>query len=165
IWVLQGFGRTPTAATYLEPVARGGKPRFPEPEEARALRAATLDLGSTSFNLLIADATRRGEIRPVVQEKVMLHLGAVIASAARIPENVCDRAVAVGRALGDVARREKVGLLLPVATAALREAKNGPELARRFGSVIGTPVRILSGEEEAGAIFRALQARVGLGGG
>src|SRR4029453_3564520 len=36
IWVLQGFGRTPTAATYLEPVARGGKPRFPDPEEARA---------------------------------------------------------------------------------------------------------------------------------
>src|SRR4030095_9846193 len=84
---------------------------------------------------------------------------------ARIPENICDRAVAVGRALCDVARREKVELLLPVATAALREAKNGPELARRIGSVIGTPVRILSGEEEAGAIFRALPARRGLGGG
>jgi exopolyphosphatase/guanosine-5'-triphosphate,3'-diphosphate pyrophosphatase len=167
IWVLQGFGRTPTAATYLEPVARskGGKLRFPEPEGERAVRAATLDLGSTSFNLLIADATRRGEIRPVVQEKVMLQLGAVIANDARIPDDVSERAVAVGRALCDVARREKVELLLPVATAALREAKNGDEVARRIGSVIGTPVRILSGEEEARAIFRSLRGRVGLGSG
>jgi len=167
IWVLQGFGRTPTSATYLEPVGRskGGKLRFPEPEAPAALRAAVLDLGSTSFNLLIADVTPRGEIRPVVQEKVMLRLGAVIASNAKIPEDVCERAVAVGRALREVARREKVELLLPVGTAALREARNGGELAERIGSAIGTPVRLLSGEAEAAAIFRALQARVGLGGG
>ena len=113
------------------------------------LRAATLDLGSTSFNLLIADATPGGEIRPVVQEKVMLRLGAAIASNAKIPEEMCERAVAVGRALCEVARREKVELLLPVGTAALREARNGGEVAARIGSAIGTPVRILSGEEEA----------------
>jgi exopolyphosphatase/guanosine-5'-triphosphate,3'-diphosphate pyrophosphatase len=167
IWVLQGFGRTPTAATYLEPVARskGGRPRFPEPEGPRRVRAAVLDLGSTSFNLLIADATPRGEIRPVVQEKVMLQLGAVIASQSRIPDEAAESAVAVGRALCDVARREKVEMMLPVATAALRDARNGGEVAERIGSVIGTPVRILSGEEEARVIFRALRARVGLGGG
>ena len=165
IWVLQGFGRTPTSATYLEPVGRSkGRLRFPEAEEPTVLRAATLDLGSTSFNLLIADATPEGEIRPVVQEKVMLRLGAVIASNARIPDEVSERAVEVGRALCEVARREKVELLLPVATAALREARNGGEVAGRIGSVIGTPVRILSGEEEATAIFRALQARVGFEG-
>jgi exopolyphosphatase/guanosine-5'-triphosphate,3'-diphosphate pyrophosphatase len=101
----------------------------------------------------------------VVQEKVMLRLGAVIASSASIPDDVADRSVEVGRALCEVARREKVELLLPVATAALREAKNGAEVARRIGSAIGTPVRILSGDEEARAIFRALKARVGLGGG
>jgi exopolyphosphatase/guanosine-5'-triphosphate,3'-diphosphate pyrophosphatase len=167
IWVLQGFGRTPTSATYLEPVSRAksGRLRFPEAEEPSVLRAATLDLGSTSFTLLIADATLRGEIRPVVQEKVMLRLGAVIASAAKIPDDVSARAVEVGRALCEVARREKVELLLPVGTAALREARNGAEVAERIGSAIGTPVRILSGEEEAVAIFRALQARVGIGSG
>jgi exopolyphosphatase/guanosine-5'-triphosphate,3'-diphosphate pyrophosphatase len=167
IWVLQGFGRTPTAATYLEPVARskGRRPRFPEPEGPRPVRAAVLDLGSTSFNLLIADVTPRGGIRPVVQEKVMLQLGAVIASNSRLPDEVAESAVAVGRALCEVARREKVELLLPVATAALREARNGGEVAARIGSVMGTPVRVLSGEEEARAIFRALRARVGLGAG
>jgi len=167
IWVLQGFGRTPTSASYLEPETRqkSGKVRFPEAAEPATLRAATLDLGSTSFNLLISDATPSGEIRPVVQEKVMLRLGAVIATNASIPEDVSERAAEVGRALCEVARREKVELLLPVGTAALREARNGAEVARRIGSAIGTPVRVLSGEEEARAIFRALRARVGLGAG
>jgi exopolyphosphatase/guanosine-5'-triphosphate,3'-diphosphate pyrophosphatase len=165
IWVLQGFGRTPTSASYLEPEARArGRLRFPDAEVPASVRAAILDLGSTSFNLLICDAAP-GEVRPVVQEKVMLRLGAVIASSASIPDDVADRSVEVGRALCEVARREKVELLLPVATAALREAKNGAEVARRIGSAIGTPVRILSGDEEARAIFRALKARVGLGGG
>jgi exopolyphosphatase/guanosine-5'-triphosphate,3'-diphosphate pyrophosphatase len=127
------------------------------------VRAATLDLGSTSFNLLIADATAEGAIRPIVREKVMLRLGALIGAKPEIPEDVCSRAVEVGRALCEVARREKVELLLPVATSALRDAKNGPEVARRIGSVIGKPVRVLSGEEEACAIFRAFQARVPLG--
>jgi exopolyphosphatase/guanosine-5'-triphosphate,3'-diphosphate pyrophosphatase len=165
IWVLQGFGRTPTSATYLEPLpaSKGRKPRFPEAEEAVAVRAATLDLGSTSFNLLIADATPDGAIRPIVQEKVMLRLGALMGSKPEIPEDVCARAVEVGRALCEVARREKVELLLPVATSALRDSKNGAEVARRIGSVIGKPVRILSGEDEARAIFRAFQARVPLG--
>jgi exopolyphosphatase/guanosine-5'-triphosphate,3'-diphosphate pyrophosphatase len=165
IWVLQGFGRTPTSASYLEPLpaAKGRKLRFPEAAAPAVVRAATLDLGSTSFNLLIADATPEGAIRPIVREKVMLRLGALIGAKPEIPEQVCARAVEVGRALCEVARREKVELLLPVATAALRDAKNGGEVARRIGSVIGKPVRVLTGEEEARAIFRAFQARVPLG--
>lgn len=165
IWVLQGFGRTPTSATYLEPLppAKGRGVRFPEAAEPAALRAAILDLGSTSFNLLIADAAAPGVIRPVVREKVMLRLGALIGAKPEIPEQVCARAVEVGRALCDVARREKVERLLPVATSALRDAKNGGEVARRIGSVIGAPVRVLSGEDEARAMFRAFQVRVPLG--
>jgi exopolyphosphatase/guanosine-5'-triphosphate,3'-diphosphate pyrophosphatase len=166
IWVLQGFGRTPTAASYLEPEARAkGKLRFPAPDEPAVVRVATLDLGSTSFHLLIADATAAGEIRPVVQEKVMLRLGASIANGGSIADDVADRAVEVGRSLWEVARREKVERLLAVATAAFREARNGAKVARRIESAIGTPIRILSGEEEAAAIFRALQARIGLGSG
>ena len=166
IWVLQGFGRTPTTASYLEPEAQAkGKLRFPERDEPAVVRMATLDLGSTSFHLLIADATARGEIRPVVQEKVMLRLGASIANGGSIADDVADRAVEVGRALCEVARREKVERLLVVGTAALREARNGAKVARRIESAIGTPVRILSGEEEASAIFRSLQARIGLGSG
>ncbi len=168
IWALEGPGSTPATARYLEPVTTpdtsGGQPRIvlsgPEPELSRTLRAAVLDLGSTSFNLLIADAEPDGAIRPVVREKVMLQLGAVIATDAEIPRAICDRAVEVARELRVVAEQEKVQGLIPVATAALRDASNGRVLADRIGRVLGTPVRILSGEEEARLIFRAFQRRV-----
>jgi exopolyphosphatase/guanosine-5'-triphosphate,3'-diphosphate pyrophosphatase len=50
-----------------------------------------------------------------------------------------------------------------VATAALRDAANGAKLATRISREIGTPVRLLSGEEEARLIFKAFQRRLALG--
>jgi exopolyphosphatase/pppGpp-phosphohydrolase len=44
--------------------------------------------------------------------------------------------------------------LLPVATAALRDASNGAPLAESIAKALGTPVRLLSGIEEARLISR-----------
>ncbi len=164
VWILEGPGYTPTTARYREPTAKptqSGRLRFAT-ETLSSTRAAILDLGSTSFHLLIADVQREGTIHPVVREKFMLRLGAVIAEHEEVPEEVCQRAVDVARDLRAVAEQEKAQQLFPVATAALREARNGPELAERIGRALGTPVRILSGEEEARLIFRAFRDRVPL---
>ncbi len=168
VWLLEGPGYTPTTARYLEPVgSRSGSKRerlrfAQEPHESR--RAAVLDLGSTSFNLLIADVRRDGGIEPVVREKVMLRLGAVIAEHASIPDAVCEHASSVARDLREIAEREKVEQLFPVGTAAIRDANNGAELAERIGRTLGTPVRVLSGEAEARLIYRAFRQRLGLAG-
>jgi exopolyphosphatase/guanosine-5'-triphosphate,3'-diphosphate pyrophosphatase len=167
VWVLEGRGGGygPSRATYFEPVRRSKRRvSLREATRPRTVRAAALDLGSTSFNLLIADVSRGGGITPVVSEKMMLRLGAVIAEdAASIPKEVFKRAVQTAKELCAVARREKVQRFLPVATAALREAANGPDLAERIGEVLGEPIRILSGEEEARVIFLAFQHRLELG--
>lgn len=166
VWILEGRGYTPTRATYLEPVRRARRPlryaarRVPEQP---GVRAGVLDMGSTSFTLLIADARADGEIRPVVRERVMLRLGEVIASGGHIPEEIFGRVVRVARELRAVAEQEKTELFLPVATAAVREADNGRELAGAISEALGRPIRILSGEEEARVIFRAFQRRLALG--
>jgi exopolyphosphatase/guanosine-5'-triphosphate,3'-diphosphate pyrophosphatase len=165
-WVLEGSGYTPTHARYVEPphrVRRGGRAIATVLEAPRSVRAAVLDLGSTSFNLLIADVSRDGEITPVIREKVMLRLGAMIAGGGRIPKEVATVAVETAAELFAVAQREKVQHLRPVATAALRETRNGPKVALAIGKVLEQPVRILSGEEEARAIFRAMRRRIDLG--
>jgi exopolyphosphatase/guanosine-5'-triphosphate,3'-diphosphate pyrophosphatase len=184
VWVL-GDGAS-KAPRYIPPPARSsgaapvldtgaGAPRVEgalavQAEEAleddRAKeRVAVLDLGSTSFHLLVAEATALGEIQRVVRERAMLRLGSVIASDRRVPEEVCRRAVETARSLRDVAREARADRLLPVATAALREAENGPELARRIGDAVGEPVRVLSGEEEARLMFAAFRRRVPLAAG
>lgn len=168
VWTLEGGGAGPTRAGYFEPVKRTASGRGPTYEErasmrARTVRAAVLDLGSTSFTLLVADVTGDGEIRPLVREKVMLRLGAAISVGGDISEEVTRRAISVARQLHGVAEQEKAQLFFAVATAAVREARNGREIAARISGSIGKPVRILSGEEEGRLIFHAFRQRMELG--
>ncbi len=135
-------------------------PRTPEPGPDEVHRIGVLDLGSTSFHLLVADATPSGHIRPVDRERVQLRLGAVIATRDAIPGEVFDRAVRTAETLRAEADALGTETLIPVGTAALREATNGEALARALGDAIGAPIRLLSGAEEARTIFRAFQRRV-----
>lgn len=161
-WHLKGPRRGVSSATYIEPRRRAAASDMPI-HRRESVRSAVLDLGSTSFNLLIADVPKGGDVLPVVSEKVMLRLGAVIATHDTIPDVVTARAVEVARELVEIARLEKVEHCIPVATSAIRDAKNGKGVARRLGRAIGMPVRVLSGKEEARLMFRAFQARLELG--
>jgi len=171
VWTLEGNGYTPAHASYAEPLqaapAAGGAISSSAggiaPREDARVRAAVLDLGSTSFTLLVADVWPDGAVHRVVREKVMLRLGAEISDGRKVPGAVAERACEVARELAEVARREKVEQVFPVATAALRAARNGERVAARIGRALGHPVRILSGEEEARTIFRAFQQRLDLG--
>jgi len=129
------------------------------PEEPDA-RLAVLDLGSTSFHLLVADVTRAGRLTPVARERRMLRLGAVIAAEHAIPEEIGGLALQAAVELAEAARAAGAASILPVGTAALRDASNGPELADRIGTALGAPVRIVAGEEEARLMFGAFRRRV-----
>lgn len=127
------------------------------------LRVAVLDLGSTSFHLLVADASPTGRIERVVRRRVMLRLGATIADEGAIPKPIAARAVESARALRRVAEEHGAERLLPVATAALRDASNGAPLAEAIARALETPVRMLSGIEEARLIFASFRHRIPLG--
>ena len=129
------------------------------------LRVAVLDLGSTSFHLLVADASPTGRIERVVRQRVMLRLGATIAAEGEIPKAIAVRAVESALELQALAEANGAERLIPVATAALRDARNGAALASAIAKELGTKVRVLSGLEEARLIFGAFRRRVPLGNG
>jgi exopolyphosphatase/guanosine-5'-triphosphate,3'-diphosphate pyrophosphatase len=159
-WVLEGPGAWPARATYESPTPNNGANAD---GEKPTVRFGVLDLGSTSFHLLVADANADGDVRRVLRERVMLRLGATLADGDRVPEDVCARAVETARLLGESARRAEVDVLLPVATAALRDARNGRAVAQRIGEAIGVPERILSGAEEARLTFAAFRRKLRIG--
>lgn len=128
------------------------------PAEAR--RLGVLDLGSTSFHLLVADLSPAGHLTRVGSERMQLRLGAVLATHDHIPEDVCQRAVETARELVAKAHTWGATRVIPVGTAALRAADNGPELARRIGEAVGEEVRVIAGEEEARIMFGAFRRRV-----
>ncbi len=166
IWLLEGDGGEPLRASYLPPPDKERTAAPPEPEEdgdAEELRVAVLDLGSTSFTLLVAETTPAGQLVPVLRERSMLRLGAAMAGGGPVPEEVVARAVKAARALRKQAVAARAERLLPVGTAALRDPANGPVLARRLGKALDAPVRVLTGEEEARLMFAAFRRRVGLG--
>ncbi len=163
VWLIEGAGHLPERAACI---LAGGKADEADDERVaehtggagrsdEVSRLAVLDLGSTSFHLLVADVGRDGTIVPHVRERVMLHLGAALGADGFISEEVCDQAVAVVRMMREVAIREHATRLVPVATAALRDASNGNELKDALSEAIGEPVRLLRGEEEARTIFNA----------
>lgn len=159
VWTLERRGAGPWKSRYAPP------PAATDTEAGEAtVRFAVLDLGSTSFHLLVADATPAGAIERVLRERVMLRLGALIGErGGRVPEDVCARAVETAQQLGETARRAGADLLLPIATAAIREAKNGREVAERIGAAIGVPTRVISGIEEARLTFSAFRHRLKVG--
>lgn len=152
VWQLEGT--PPSRATYFRPKAR---------DETRERRLAVLDLGSTSFHLLVADVSSAGSLIPVDRERIMLRLGAAIVSDGSIPDAVSKRVVRAAKVLGETADRAGAEELLPIATSAVRDAANAAAVTKRLAKALDTPVRVLSGSEEAALTFRALGQRGSLG--
>jgi phosphohistidine phosphatase SixA len=158
-WVFQGTLGETLRAAYLPPPRHA----FGAGAEGERLRIGVADLGSTSFHMLVADVTPDGHMERVTREREMLRLGAAIGADGLIPPETCERAVDAARRLGRAAERAGAEQVQAIATAALRDAKNGRKLAEQLGRALNADVRILSGQEEARLIFAAFRRRVGLG--
>jgi len=126
------------------------------------VRCAVLDLGSTSFQLLVTDATADGQLTHVLRDRVMLNLGAEVAATGRVPDDLLDRALDTASRFRDIAERSGAEALWPVATAAFREAANQPWLSKALRGALGVPIRILGGEEEVLCTVSGIRASVAL---
>ena len=126
-------------------------------------RFAVLDLGSTTFQLLVADADAEGSLTPVLRDRVVLNLGRVLAGKGRIPDEIAERAAGTARRLTDFAVRTGADHVVPIATSALRDSPDREALESLFEGAIGTPVRFIDGREEARLTFAGVTASVALG--
>lgn len=109
---------------------------------------AAIDVGSNSVRLVIYRLEGRA-VWTVYNEKVLAGLGRDLATSGRLsPEGVEEAVVALKRfaAVIDGVKPER---LFTAATAAVREASDGPEFLSRVRDETGLDLRVLSGEEEA----------------
>ena len=110
--------------------------------------AAVIDIGSNSIRLVVFDGLKRAFL-PLFNEKVICGLGRGLQSSGQLsPEGVQSALVNLTR-FAAIARAMKVAELRMVATAAVREAENGPEFVAEVERRCEASVEILSGEEEA----------------
>ncbi|MDR7146612.1 exopolyphosphatase [Rhizobium sp. BE258] len=109
---------------------------------------SVVDIGSNSIRVVIYEGMSRS---PAIlfNEKVLCGLGKGIALTGKMDEQSVERALAAlhrFKALSDQARAATMYVL---ATAAAREASNGPDFIHKAETILKRKVRVLSGEEEA----------------
>jgi exopolyphosphatase/guanosine-5'-triphosphate,3'-diphosphate pyrophosphatase len=117
------------------------------------VRHACIDIGSNTTRLLVADC--RGErLDEVHQERAFTRIGAALRHDGRIaPEKIEEVARVVAEQLVS-ARALGAQAIRCVATASVRRAVNGAELAAAVAAACpGLTVEVLSGEDEARLAF------------
>ena len=127
------------------------------------MNLAVLDLGSTSFHLLIARISKDGQIEPLDRRRARLHLGASVGERGFLPPDVASLAVRTAVRLWRHADCFGVNQPVAFATSALRDAANGDAVISRIVEATGLDLRVLSGVEEARLGYRGACARLRLG--
>lgn len=127
------------------------------------MRVAVVDMGSNTFRLLISEARPNGALSTLHIERYMLHLGGVVGEHGEITPAALAGAIEATRSIAGFIERFGVDRTIAVATAAIREASNGPEVADHLGAVLGVPVRILEGTDEARLSYLGVHAAVAFG--
>jgi exopolyphosphatase/guanosine-5'-triphosphate,3'-diphosphate pyrophosphatase len=107
-----------------------------------------VDIGSNSVRLVVYEGAVRSPT-PIFNEKVLCGLGRGIASTGRLDEASVKRALEALRRFRAIARILGVGRIHAIATAACRDASNGPDFIVRGEEMLGTPIRLLTGQQEA----------------
>lgn len=107
-----------------------------------------IDIGSNSIRLVIYEGISRS---PTVlfNEKMLAGLGRGIVSTGRLDPEAVQRSIEEFRRFRALAEQAGSESLHVIATAAAREAENGPDFIRRAEDILGVDIKVLSGREEA----------------
>lgn len=117
-------------------------------EPPRYRPVAVVDIGSNSVRLVVYDGLRRSPA-PIFNEKILCGLGKGVAITEKLNEPAIARALSALKRFKALARQMGVKSIFAVATAAAREAKNGPEFIDQAEKALGAGISVLTGKEEA----------------
>lgn len=107
-----------------------------------------IDIGSNSVRLVIYEGAVRSPA-PIFNEKVLCGLGRSVATTGHLGAEAVDRALAALVRFRAIANVLDVKNLRAIATAACRDAVDGPDFIARGERIIGNRIQVLSGQQEA----------------
>ncbi len=109
---------------------------------------AVIDVGSNSIRLVVYKGPRRAPL-PILDDKVSCGLGRGMDREGMMSPQSMDLALRTVSRFVDIARSMRVSGIKAVATAAVRDAANGPDFKNAVERRCGISLRVLSGMEEA----------------
>lgn len=125
-----------------------GKPLFDDPSARALSRVGVVDVGSNSVRMVVFDGAARSPAY-FYNEKIMCGLGKGMAQTGRLNPEGKERAVAALKRFALLAKGMDISPFMVVATAATREAEDGPEFQARVLRETGLRLHVIDGDEEA----------------
>ena len=118
------------------------RPRKREPS------VAVIDIGSNSVRLVVYERMARSLVS-VFNEKTLCGLGREVQSTGLLAPDAVDKALNSLKRFHALCKIQRVGRIYAIATAACRDATNGPDFIARAERICGVKIDILSGSREA----------------
>jgi exopolyphosphatase/guanosine-5'-triphosphate,3'-diphosphate pyrophosphatase len=120
-------------------------------------RFAAIDIGSNSVRMEVAEISTK--IRVLASERKVTRLGASVFRTGRVSPEAIDFLCTTLSEMAMNYKRFEIHGIRAVATAAVRDASNQKEFIAKVSAAAGTPVEIISGQEEARLIHLGVQSR------
>jgi exopolyphosphatase / guanosine-5'-triphosphate,3'-diphosphate pyrophosphatase len=125
-----------------------GRPLFDDPATRALARVGVVDVGSNSVRMVVFDGAARSPAY-FYNEKIMCGLGKGLAETGMLNPEGRVRAIAALKRFALLAEGMGIAPLTVVATAATREAKDGPDFQAEVLASTGLKLWVIDGDEEA----------------
>lgn len=125
-----------------------GRPIFSDPEARALSRLGVVDVGSNSVRLVVFDGAARSPAY-FYNEKILCGLGVGLRDTGRLNAEGRQRALSALTRFAALAEGMRIMPLAAVATAAVRDAADGPDFCDEVKSRTGLTIQVIDGKEEA----------------
>lgn len=128
-------------------------------DATKVVRKAVIDLGTNTFNLLIAERIE-GKWRRIHTEKDGVALGMGGINQKIITEDAILRAEKALKHFKSISEKFGVSEIQAIGTSAIRDAKNQLDFLARIKKEVGIEILVISGDEEADFIYKGVQKTI-----
>jgi exopolyphosphatase/guanosine-5'-triphosphate,3'-diphosphate pyrophosphatase len=125
-------------------------------QQSEISQYASLDLGSNSFHMIVAQEGERGLLTVVDRLKENVRLAAGLDDEGNLTEEAEERALACLKMFGERVAGFPRAHVRAVGTNTLRKAKDVVGFLERAQEAFGYPIDVISGREEARLIYRGV---------
>lgn len=117
------------------------------------MRVATIDIGTNSVLLLVAERRKDGGVSALLERATITRLGEGVDRSRSLAPAAIERTLACLQDYAEAMRGLGVDRVEVVGTSAMRDAEGGEAFRDRAAAILGAAPRIISGEEEANLTF------------
>lgn len=117
------------------------------------MRIAVIDLGTNTFNLLIAEKDGISGYRKISSNRIPVKLGEGTINQGFIAEVPFKRGISALKEYSKIISEQNIKTVVALATSAIRTAKNGLDFVEKAKKEAGIHVEIIDGNREAELIY------------